>query len=75
MDNSTSVQVANAYQKLLHYYHHVVLTNCIVLKVVENLTAVNLLHHNEHPSLGLIHFPNFHNVGCAQKADDLDFVP
>jgi hypothetical protein len=75
VDDSTSVEVANAHQKLLHYYHHVVLTNRIVLKVVENFTAMNLLHHNEHPPLGLVNFPNFHNVRRTQKANDLYFVP
>lgn len=75
VNDSTSVQVANACEKLLHNYYHVIFGNCVILEVVENLPAVNLFHHNEHPSLGLVHFSDLNNIGRTQQTDNLDFVP
>lgn len=74
VNHSALVQVADSRNQLLHNLNYVRFSDLIVLQELKKLSAVNLLHHNEHPAFGLVDFSHFNHVWMAKKTDNLDFV-
>ena len=74
MDHSALVKITYACDKLLHDLNNVRFSYLVVLQKLEQFSAVNLLHHNEHPTFRFVNFSHFNDIWMAQQTNNLDLI-
>lgn len=65
MNDTASVKIADTLNELAHDFDYVTLRQGRLLKVREELAAMDFLHDDPHPSWILVYFSHFNHVRMA----------